>query len=254
MASRSSRRCPARGQRAGRLQLHWDASAAVQADYFLEKGDLNSTPNYYQNASLNGLDINGFTYFSNPKGANKVTYRPVDLPLSKAKYAGQGLTLNWDVNDSLTLKSLSGYRTIDSHFFQDYAEVFTFAPLSPFGFHSEDRVKAHQFSQELQFIGHAWNDSLQYVAGLYYFKEGGSGFKRSSFPDFLSESTTLLDADTTSRAAYGQLTWIPNILEQRLELTAGARYTKEKALRGKASRRPMARSSKPAPPAEPSPT
>ena len=214
-------------QRAGRLQLRWDLAASLQADYFFELGTLDSTPVYYHNASLAGLDINGFTYPAEPREAPETTYRPIDLPLSKARYDAHGLTLSWSPSEALTIRSLTGYRTIDSHFFQNYAEAFTFAPQMPFGLSSEDRVKAHQFSEELQFVGKAPGLGLQYVAGLYYFKEGGSGFRSTLIPDFLLERTNLLDADTKSRAVYGQLTWTPHVLQEKLDLTVGARYTKE---------------------------
>ncbi|MBV6424709.1 MAG: Vitamin B12 transporter BtuB [Steroidobacteraceae bacterium] len=214
-------------QRAGRLQLRWDLAPSLQADYFFELGTLDSTPIYYHNASLAGLDINGFIYPAVPREAPETTYRPIDLPLSEARYDAHGLTLSWSPSEALTIKSLTGYRTIDSHFFQNYAEAFTFAPQMPFGLNTEDRLKAHQFSQEVQFVGKASGLGLQYVAGLYYFKEGGSGYRNSVFPDFFLERTSLLDADTESRAVYGQLTWTPQVLQQKLDLTVGARYTKE---------------------------
>ncbi|MBK7251873.1 MAG: TonB-dependent receptor [Gammaproteobacteria bacterium] len=217
----------AQEQRAGRLQLHWDLSSSLQADYFAELGTLDSTPIYYHNASLAGLDINGFIYPAEPREAPGVTYRPIDLPLSEARYDAHGLTLSWSPSETLTIRSLTGYRTIDSHFFQNYAEAFTFAPRMPFGLNSEDQVKAHQFSEELQFVGKAPGLGLQYVAGLYYFKEGGSGFRITAIPDFFLERTNLLKADTESRAVYGQLTWTPRALQQKLDLTVGARYTKE---------------------------
>lgn len=214
-------------QRAGRLQLSWKLGPALRADYFFELGTLDSTPIYYHNAALGGLDIHGYIYPAEPREAPDKTYRPIDLPLSKARYDAHGLTLSWSPSEALTIKSLTGHRQIDSHFYQNYAEAFTFAPGMPFSLIGETRLKAHQFSQEFQFIGTAPGSGLRYVAGLYYFKEGGSDRIAQQMPDFFLDQVSLLDAETESSAIYGQLTWTPDILGKKLDLTAGARYTKE---------------------------
>src|SRR3546814_5918446 len=41
------------------------------------------------------------------------------------------------------------------------------------GFEGSFRVKQHQFSEELQLSGKAFNDKLDYLVGAYYFSEGG---------------------------------------------------------------------------------
>lgn len=156
-------------QRAGRLSLRWDAGDAFTADYFFETGDLDSTPIYYQNPSLDGL-VPGYVGSGRP---NNDTWRPIDLRLSEGEFEGHGLTLSWDINDTLTVRSLTGYRDIQSGVAQDYADAFT-DPALPFptGFVTDDTVSSHQLTQEIQLIGGGGPDSrVEFVGGLFYFKE-----------------------------------------------------------------------------------
>ncbi|RYG14903.1 MAG: TonB-dependent receptor, partial [Caulobacteraceae bacterium] len=100
----------------------------------------------------------------------------------------------------------------------------------------------HQFSQEFQAVGSF--DRVDYVAGLYYFKETVSD-------DAATPSTNTWNADGTgytirdprptirgfrsidrastahaeSKAVYGQATWTPAVLDDALHLTVGGRYT-----------------------------
>jgi len=214
-------------QLGGRFALHWDISANVTADYFMEKGKGDTTPSYYQNKdSQDHLD----------HPADRA-YRAVDLPMSHGDFEGHGLTLAWDVNESLTVKSLTGYRKLNTDEFQDYAESFFF------GTASHDLVNEHQFSQEFQFIGDAFNKRIKYITGLYYFKEGASHFENYKIDGFFADPLDPLNPlafrpghvnkdryatnDAKSQAAYAQVTWTPPILDDKLEVTVGARYTKD---------------------------
>lgn len=212
-------------QTAGRLMLRWDVGAPFTVDYFYERGELESTPYYYTNSALVGL-IPGYSDRGHPEAH---TYRAIDLPESPGEIESHGLTLSWNVNDALTLKSLTGYRDLAVAYHQDYAEAF-FA-----GFRSLDDIRTHQFSQELQVVGSFLNERINYVAGLYYFREAGSHYEYITITNALPGSAPLLmtkernvDMESKSMAGYAQLTWTPPILEDRLDLTFGVRYTKDK--------------------------
>jgi len=124
-------------------------------------------------------------------------------------------------------------------FFQDYNESFNFnlgtydAPfLFPLGFQSDDDIDMDQFSQELQFIGSALDDKLTYTAGLYYFREDGTHDEVVSvqIPAFGVDDpgdNRHVEAESKSQAIYAQVTWTPPILDDRLDLTVGGRYTKD---------------------------
>jgi|GEM_PF-4998661 len=91
------------GQFSSRFALNWKALDNLSVDYFMEKGDLDNTPGYLQNASLK--TVAGYTHADSPRGS---TYRPIDLRSSRSSFENHGLTLTWDVSDALTIKSLSG--------------------------------------------------------------------------------------------------------------------------------------------------
>jgi len=134
---------------------------------------------------------------------------------------GAALTVSHDIG-SVTLKSVSAYRKLSALNFQDL-DGTRFNILS-----SSAGTKQDQFTQELQLSGKALNDSLQYVAGLYYFTESAEDASFSSqFPGVNPVRLTRAAAsiDNRSVAAFAQLSYeiVPS-----LSLTAGGRYTHEK--------------------------
>jgi iron complex outermembrane receptor protein len=230
-------------QLAGRADLSWEVTDAVTADYFFEKGNLDSTPSYYQNAAWDGqlIVVGGipYNYHENAGERRSRAYRPMDLPESKSDYTGNGLTLNWEINELMTVRSLTGYRTLDWHAYQNFAEAFGFITstdpnffLQPFPitFTSDNEVSSDQFSQELTLIGDTQDSSINYVAGLYYFDESGKsdGYGVQAAQGVLNTTTRNVTADSRSLAAYGQATWTPSILDDNLHITLGGRYTKDK--------------------------
>jgi iron complex outermembrane receptor protein len=243
-------------QKAGRLSVRWEATDSLMVDYFMDKGEFDSTPSYYQNEGVTGstcaTPINapicgsGETYQYDNKGGSDHTYRPVDLKMSTSNFESHGLTLTWDVSDSLTIKSLTGYRELSWHAYQDYAEGFSAmqpglglpGDFSPTYYTTDDEVKSHQFSQEFQFIGNLLDNRLKYVGGLYYFDEGASHseYLEIGLPElyetFGTPSGTFKDRyatqDAKSTAAYAQATWTPPVLDDKMDITLGARYTIDK--------------------------
>ena len=221
---------------AGRVALHWSPSAAFDVDYALDVGSQDSTPIYYQ-ATLPGIALN---YKFNPlspyrqydyKLGNRPaghTWRPIDLDLTKTRFEGHGLTLSWQASDNLSIKSLTAYRDLYYKVPSNKAEAFGI------GSYSTDRINNHEISQEFQFIGNV-GDVIDCVAGLYYFHESSNHFQyqnndltlRYGRP-FISYSDRFVTAETSSTAAYGQVTWAPPVLDNRLDLTLGGRFTKDK--------------------------
>jgi iron complex outermembrane receptor protein len=249
-------------QKAGRFSLRWEPTDAFTVDYFMDMGNFDSTPSYYQNPSLNGGSMcvppqtsacygvgdGAFYAYGNVNGNATRTYRPVDLPMSTSNFESHGLTLTWDVSDALTIKSLTGYRDLDWFAFQDYVESFSGSSEFPVQYTTNDQVNSHQFSQEFQFIGNALDNRIKYVGGLYYFQESAnhlefldiglpfySGLNPNPAPanfgptgiPSLTHKDRFATQDAESKAIYAQLTWTPQILDDKLDLTFGARYTED---------------------------
>jgi iron complex outermembrane receptor protein len=213
-------------QQAGRLQLRWDPAQMLGIDYFMDTGNIDDTPTYYQNASLDGLTLQGYPY-TRADRPRDTTYRPVDLDSSYTHNEAHGLTATWDVSDAVTVKSLTGYRSMRATGYTDFVEAITIAPGLPLHGTGSARTRSHQFSQELQLLGTA-GDSLRYVGGLYYFDEHVSYDTLNNLPDYFLVSQQVSSTDSRSAAAFGQLTWTPPILDDRMELTLGGRYTRDK--------------------------
>ena len=235
-------------QKAGRLSVRWEATDALTVDYFMDKGNFDSTPSYYQNGDISGtvcmpvssidcFNGTGSNYQYDNRDASDKTYRPVDLKLSTSNFESHGLTLSWDVNDNLTVKSLTGYREISWHAYQDYAEAFSPTTAFPVYYTTDDEVNSHQFSQEFIFTGNLMDNRVKYTGGLYYFEEGASHLELLDidlpyFAQFLtppSPPNTHKDRyatqDAKSKAIYAQATYTPPILDDKLDVTLGWRYT-----------------------------
>lgn len=201
-------------QLAGRAAVRWTPSDTVTVDYAYDRGRVEATPIYYVNLSLVGV-IPG--YNANPSK----TWRPVDLPESVTEFDGHALTIEWEASDSLTLRSLSGVRDLNFRAFQDYAENFGVIMTA------DDDLNSRQYTQELQAIG-SIGDRIEYVAGLFYFREKSNHGQIVNI-DMFGAGAVLnnryVDSLSKSKAAYAQVTWTPAVLEDRLDLTFGARYT-----------------------------
>jgi len=93
-------------------------------------------------------------------------------------------------------------------------------------FTQDAKFDYEQFSQELQMVGST--DSLQYALGLYYWDDEGSfdNYRLAATP-VAPITSTAYDNDTDAYAFYTQVTWTPDILDQRLALTLGYRRTEE---------------------------
>src|SRR5580698_5966371 len=183
-------------------------------------------------------DTGGLPGYPTVDGIPSNTWTPIALPPSVANFNADGLTLNLKLGDSATLKSLTGYRGLDSRFTQDYAGAFTNPASAPFtgivNFGGHDIVQSNQLSEEIQLVGNV-GTMLDYVGGLYYFRENANHGENVTIdiPDptiFVSPvpihelTERYVHAQATSKAVYGQATWH---ITQPLSFTVGARYTKD---------------------------
>lgn len=145
--------------------------------------------------------------------------------------SGVNFTVEWDLSDSLKLKSISAYREGDTEGFID----FDGTPVNVFD--TPVHYADHQFTQEIQFNYSA--ESLDLVGGLYYLDGAASGEFDVIAGAALGEpaviptdartptfnAATAGTADTESKAAYLHASWS---LSDALTLTLGGRYTQDK--------------------------
>jgi iron complex outermembrane receptor protein len=169
---------------------------------------------------------------------------------SKYNVQGHSLVMRYDLTPDIELKSITGYRLLSSVYASTtgtYPQLrgnVSATGAAPFTIRDIDvsvianiLIKQRQWSQELQLTGKT--ERLSYVAGLYYFRERAY----ESYGPVGSVSTTVLSPTTArygarglldfvnyakSKAVYGQASYTPPILDEKLELTLGARYTKDR--------------------------
>jgi iron complex outermembrane receptor protein len=199
--------------------VRWTPSADVTVDYAGDYSDQRTTPVRY-------ITESPFAPLLNPGYTADVehAYRPVYLPYSTVKSDGHMLAAEYRASDALTLRSLSSYRHIKVKTYQDYVEAF----LVPFW--AFDDVRSKTYTQEFQAIGDV-GDSIKYVLGLYYFREKANHTLAADIGTGMPNQLVLVDrfttAKSTSKAAYGQVTWTPAFANGILDLTIGGRYTRD---------------------------
>lgn len=160
---------------------------------------------------------------------------------------GHLLTLEWRVADNIDFKSISSYRDVEQSQFDNGFGIIAsvFRPNANVVRYSLASLDQHQFSQEFQLLG--TSDRFNWVAGLYYYREKGSddawapntmrwsadGLSLIRLPSLEAGQVTPFPdrastARATSYAAFAQATFTPALLDDRLHITAGGRYTHDK--------------------------
>jgi outer membrane receptor protein involved in Fe transport len=138
---------------------------------------------------------------------------------SDLKSWGLGGVVDFDLSNTVALKSITAYRELHWKAGLDAdGSPLNFLQLS-FG------MNQWQFSQEFQLLGKALDNKLNYVLGAYYFKEAGDLHDYVTFAEGLIQVDGLNRLKTENYAFFGQLDYRPIDL---VGITVGGRYTREK--------------------------
>jgi len=132
------------------------------------------------------------------------------------------LTAAYDLGEvgplgTVTVKSISAFRDFTHAQTQDLDGT----PLHLLEFHSV--LHTQHWSEELQWVGTA--PRINYVGGFYYYGEHSAQDQSQVFVGGFSDLPYRTVATTQSLAPYGQVTYTPPILSDKLSLTLGLRYT-----------------------------
>lgn len=137
---------------------------------------------------------------------------------SKLRNYGIAGTVNFEISDNVALKSITAYREL-------HWNVGTDLDGSPLNFlHTSFTTDQYQFSQELQLLGKALDDKVNYVFGAYYFKEAGNLHDYVTFAEGLLQVDGPNDLSTQNYAFFGQVDWR---ISDLIGVTVGGRYTHE---------------------------
>jgi iron complex outermembrane recepter protein len=225
------------------VKLHgdWDE---LRADYSFDfdklHGQTPASPIAFASPELlayyaHSPALGGATLVVNPSYQQNVSL-PV-IPEERIGILGHALTLQYDINPDLSVKSITGYRQFWLSSATSYAApgllgetVTGVAPVTPFIGTNGQRLL--QYSEELQLLGSGerWN----YVGGLYFFHDRVNENEQSEFTYLLSptlgvntQSPTVAEQSSESEAAFGQVNYRPPVLDDKLEITGGLRFTRD---------------------------
>lgn len=198
-----------------RLDALWRASADLDLRYSYDRSRIEDAPDYLA-PTLLGVSAKR----PSKSHAGGQLVRPGDGTTS-----GHQLTMNWSLSETLTLRSITAYRDLDSDIFQDYMSG-TGRPNTPFNIVAS--VNQDQFSQEFHLLGEALDNRVSYTLGAYYFTEDGDGETFSNLPGFGIAQYSKAKIDNEATAVFGQFTYTPQAFEQRLHITGGIRWSEDK--------------------------
>jgi len=226
-----------------RLTGEVDIASDVTARYTFDRSESDgSAPYYQQNAAERQTSTTNFL------AGGFVSSVPweYELPESNTTTSGHNLTVDWEIGENLALKSITAFRTMEELAIQNWSDTLFFATTVDW--------ETEAFSQEFQLSGSAADDQLEFIFGAYHFEEDGNKAEEqftngvSFAPDALAAplvDTSILmggnnlgihtvDTELTSQAVFGQATYSPNGMDNRLDLTLGLRYTDDdrEAIRG----------------------
>lgn len=176
----------------------------------------------YVNKNGNNLLLSGapriFWNFENTQTGDIDTTYSNGVSFAKNDAFGVAFTGDWTLSETLAFKSITGYRQID------WDVGIDLDGLPEQIQEVTDSQHQYQVSQEFQLLGQAFDDRLNYVAGLYYFKESGYVHDFVPFQGILYVFDYQNDVDTTSYAAFlhGDFK-----LNDKWTVTLGGRYSRD---------------------------
>lgn len=238
---------------AARVAIAYDNDGPIRANYSY---DWTQARGVAPASQLAAMGANQLAYFSrSPNFGGTALIGPSQTRLSQIRSEGtftldktqaHSLTLEADLGENITLRSLTGFRKwrgdtlatdIDGNAGLSGLVVSPapagVRPISIFGADKFD--KQHQFTQELNLLGKV--GSVDFLVGGFYFKERA----REDNPQFYTfvianpalpgglgganlTNRLIYRTKNVSKAAFGQLTWH---VDDKLSLTGGLRYTED---------------------------
>ncbi|MEO0410417.1 MAG: TonB-dependent receptor [Pseudomonadota bacterium] len=162
--------------------------------------DTMGDPNCANNNSFSGPFTSGGTFDT----------------VSELEAWGVSGEIAWDINEMVSLKSITSYRTFDMFSSRDADNT----PLLIF--QTQDIFDQEQFSQELVANVTAFDDRLNWIVGLYYFNETGTNENPVDLP-----VGSLLSGGDFKNTAYAAFTQATFDVTDRLSATFGIRYSED---------------------------
>jgi iron complex outermembrane receptor protein len=219
----------------GMAQVRFEPTDNLLVDYSFDYSNFNQRPDYAQLVRVNrngdprdifdpaspSFPFAGAFFplhlYANPDRQSSGSI-DADPLFEKSRVYGHSLTVAWDLGDA-TLKSISAYRNVE---FSDSLDL----DGSPLNVAFTQRfTKYDAFSQELQLVGTAFNDRLNYVVGGFYYTESAETLGPQSF---FGGGTAFQSDYASNTEAWALSAQLDYKFTDALTLTVGGRYTHEK--------------------------
>ena len=212
--------------KAARAKLHWYGTEGFDAVFAgwvadVENDGYNGVPYApFANGGVNA-DFDPAPANSAPLGGFYDNFDPDGVNYGSSDQAGANLALSFQFG-GLTLKSITGYASIEDQFGFDLAGGGNFDVPGATGLLISSDSDLDQFSQEFQLFG-TLGDRFDWQAGLYYLNEDGSQTYAGDAGIF-GGFAELSESETDSYAVYGEGSWR---LTDALSVTGGLRWTQD---------------------------
>lgn len=264
-----------------RFDARWLPEDWLKIDYGFDFTDVSLYSQMIQavlrpEASKGNADlIREFGELNTVYSSHRLDKLATGMPMEQSgtKIQGHALILTVPMDD-YELKYIGAYRSLldryytdlgggagstefrlDSHRYDGPAASAAFGGPSPL---VVPTIEQSQWSHELQLSGSAFDESLRYIIGGFYFTEEATDLSPYAhqasaallpvqadalyrqFPDLVNQVAALAGprvvvfnqresgAENSAFAAFGQGTWTPDWFDQRLHLTLGLRHSKDK--------------------------
>lgn len=240
------------------LGVHGEFTEKFSADFTFDYGERQGSPVFFQMVAATDDVRNyygaspafgGAPFMITEERQEDGLQAPFDGRFhSESEVLGTALTLQYELSEAVTLKSITAYREFEQDTICSLTGngvmrgpvldpvTFQFAGIQDlFGPYNCNNApqEQDQSSQELQLLGTAGR--WKYVTGVFYFEESASEYNSQRLSFVLPGGQAGLNlsplsafgGDTESQAVFGQLSYTPDVLHDRLELTVGGRYTRD---------------------------
>ncbi len=212
---------------AGRVALQFRPTETIDAILAYDKVRERSTPGYATGLTLQPPGgLGAFNASDQIDGDRDVHTLRSDLlnPINDLDQQGASLTLTWKAS-SVTVKSISAWREMSNVLLLDADGQDTCFGLPLPCLHLFQDQMQDQLSQELQLQGTLLDNAIQYIAGVYYYKERNSQRTENIIlAPFGTNPYSDSALKTDSIAAFASGTWA---MTERADLTLGMRWTRD---------------------------
>ncbi len=196
-------------------------SGDTQCTDLNDPGRFSNTACYNRQWVLGPFETNSSHRSSTPELQNEDRFGIAVRPASELDVWGLSGTIEWDISDTLTFKSISAHRRVEDGFWsRDSGHSGNQNHVLG---RTTNLYEQKQTTQEFQLLGAAFEDKLSYLAGLYYLEEEG---EHLDVVELLLN--TVFDSggtiDNTSQAIFAQGTYD---FTDKFSVTVGLRYTDE---------------------------